>query len=109
MSDLGDLYLFTTYMSLENLRANRSVSPLVTLRQIFGALEHLHSRDFVHQDIKLENILIQSLTNLKLEDFDIAKKANLVENSLQTFCESYLYCASKIIRQKGCYDSKVNI
>ncbi len=96
-------------MSLENLKANRDVSLLVTLRQIFGALKYLHSRDFVHQDIKFENIFVQSLTNLKLEDFDIAKKANFVEHSFQTFCESYLYCALEIIRQKDCYNSKVNI
>jgi len=41
---------------------------------IVKALEHLKSVDVIHQDIKLENILIDEYFNLKLTDFTVSLK-----------------------------------
>jgi len=46
------------------------------------ALEHLRNLDVLHQDIKLENILIDNTLNLKLSDFTVSVKLN---KSLSTF------------------------
>ena len=42
-------------------------------RQLIQALEHMHSRDVCHRDIKLENILVDSKDmTLKVADFGYA-------------------------------------
>lgn len=42
--------------------------------QLLDAIEHLHSNDYCHLDIKLENILLDDDFSLKLTDFGFATK-----------------------------------
>lgn len=43
--------------------------------QVLLALEHMHEKNFVHRDLKLENLLITHDGAIKLTDFGFAKKA----------------------------------
>eukprot|EP00667_Euglena_gracilis_P002762 EG_transcript_2767 len=43
-------------------------------REIVEGLEHLHSNEIVHRDIKGANILVNSTGNIKLADFGCAKQ-----------------------------------
>ena len=43
------------------------------LRQIFGALSHIHARRIVHRDLKPENILVTETGQVKLMDFGVAR------------------------------------
>ncbi|VVC98061.1 unnamed protein product [Leptidea sinapis] len=49
-------------------------------KQLAAALEHLHQRDLVHRDVKLDNILIfkSDFSRIKLCDFGETRKVNSV-------------------------------
>ena len=40
------------------------------MKQLLDAVNYLHSRNLVHQDIKLENVCLDSNYNVKLIDFE---------------------------------------
>lgn len=50
------------------------------VRQIGSALEFIHSKEIVHRDVKLENILVfdEKLFRVKLADFGVARQAGTV-------------------------------
>ena len=49
--------------------------------QILKALEHAHSKDVVHRDIKPQNIILQRNGEIKVTDFGIAKTPHEAMNS----------------------------
>ena len=55
--------------------AMRERDAKIAVRRVAEALEHLHSRGYVHRDVKLENLLLAKpgdLNSLKLADFGFA-------------------------------------
>lgn len=45
--------------------------------QIILAIEYVHSINYIHRDIKPDNILIDKLGNIKLSDFGLSKKCDV--------------------------------
>ncbi|KAK3921687.1 Serine/threonine-protein kinase meng-po [Frankliniella fusca] len=82
--ETAGFYVFTQeYAPLGDLTANVSDNGIGDLhskrvaKQIASALEHLHSRDLVHRDVKLDNVLVlrSDFSRVKLCDFGETRRA----------------------------------
>nr|XP_012230073.1 PREDICTED: serine/threonine-protein kinase 10 [Linepithema humile] len=71
---LGDLTSNVTETGLGELHAKR------VARQLAAAVYHIHSRELVHRDIKLDNILVfrSDFSRIKLCDFGETRRVNTV-------------------------------
>jgi hypothetical protein len=82
---------------------NRGRPPLSELLRLFAqvvsALYFLHrDANYIHRDIKLENILLDEHQNVKLVDFGFSKRLSDGQSETTTVCGSLPYCAPEIFR-----------
>lgn len=78
------------------------------VRQLFLAINYLHSEDIVHRDIKPENILIEDMDSMsiKLADFGFATCLN--EKDLKDVLGSPIYMPPEIIKREQ-YGKQVDV
>jgi serine/threonine protein kinase len=78
-------------------------------RQIFLALNYMHSNNIVHRDLKPENILFENIESLelKLTDFGFATFFN-EKDKLELTLGSAMYMAPELLLNIK-YDSKVDV
>ena len=69
-------------------------------KQIIEGIEYIHSKNIVHRDIKLENILIDLKNNIKICDFGIGKILNNKNEKLYDQCGTLMYMAPEILLNK---------
>ncbi|XP_042638832.1 serine/threonine-protein kinase 33 [Orycteropus afer afer] len=77
------------------------------IQSLASAIAYLHSKDIVHRDLKLENVMVKSSfidannemnLNIKVTDFGLAvKKHCRSEAMLQTTCGTPIYMAPEVI------------
>ncbi|XP_076970023.1 serine/threonine-protein kinase 33 isoform X3 [Tamandua tetradactyla] len=77
------------------------------IQSLASAIAYLHSKDIVHRDLKLENILVKSSfaddnnemnLNIKVTDFGLAvRKQGRSESMMQTTCGTPIYMAPEVI------------
>lgn len=99
------LYLVTDYYSGGNLfahlresRAFSEVRAKFYAAELMLALEHLHSKDIVYRDLKLENILMDSKGHIILTDFGLSKPDIDKSGGASTFCGTAEYIAPEILQ-----------
>jgi len=69
------------------------------LQQVVHGLIYCHSKGVVHRDIKLENLLLDSDTNIRIIDFGLSA-ITAPGKKLKVFCGSPSYAAPEIVARR---------
>jgi CRP-like cAMP-binding protein len=67
---------------------------------VVSALEAIHATDYAYRDLKLENMMVDSLGYLKFVDFGFAKRV-LPGAKTQTLCGTPEYFAPELVLSRG--------
>lgn len=79
------------------------------MKQLFSALDYLHSKSISHRDIKPENFMLykkDDMTCIKMIDFGLSKDFS-ESNTMHTMSGSPYYIAPEVFLQK--YNMKIDI
>ncbi|KAH8924627.1 Pkinase-domain-containing protein [Atractiella rhizophila] len=81
-------------------------------RRIFGQLclgvSYIHSMGVVHRDLKLENVLLDGMLNVKIADFGFGREFE-GRRMLETFCGTTGYAAPEMLAGKKYAPEEVDI
>ena len=91
----GDLLTFVR----KRTKLSEKIAKFI-FRQIIEALQYIHSKNVIHRDIKLDNILIDLNNTIKLCDFGFAKVINK-DAKTYTKCGTPCYIAPEILLGLG--------
>ena len=69
-------------------------------RQLVDGLNYCHSKSILHRDIKLDNILLNAVGDIKICDFGVSKCVKKGERLVEQ-CGTPAYIAPEILRDKG--------
>ena len=76
----------------------------IIFNQILQGVAYLHSKNIVHRDLKLENLMFDfrdDIRSLKILDYGFSKVTQGVGDVLSTFCGSPQYVAPEILQLDG--------
>ena len=76
--------------------------------QISDGLSYLHSKEIVHCDLKLENIMVDNLNNLKIIDLGSSMNSNYPFKKKKLYIQSRYYRAPEILYEVG-FSDKIDI
>ncbi|KAJ9267333.1 hypothetical protein DTO195F2_566 [Paecilomyces variotii] len=98
---------------LYNYLLNHGPLPVDKVQRIFaqlvGAVCYVHSKQCVHRDLKLENILLDKHENVKLCDFGFTREYEGKASYLQTFCGTICYSAPEMLKGEKYAGEKVDV
>ncbi|KNG48684.1 protein kinase kin1 [Stemphylium lycopersici] len=77
-------------------------------RQIASALDYCHRNSIVHRDLKIENILISKMGDIKIIDFGLSNLFS-PKSQLKTFCGSLYFAAPELLQAKQYTGPEVDV
>jgi serine/threonine protein kinase len=89
-----DLY---QYMEKRDFRPITEKHGRLLFKQIVKAVRHMHKRNIVHRDLKLENIIVGKKDSLKLIDFGMAEQLVNNKHLSSQWCGSTDYVCPEIL------------
>ncbi|KAK9238052.1 kinase-like domain-containing protein [Lipomyces kononenkoae] len=76
--------------------------------QLCGAVAYIHTKNIVHRDLKLENILMDNHESVKLCDFGFTRECE-PKRLLQTFCGTICYAAPEMVKGEKYHGQSVDV
>lgn len=75
--------------------------------KVLEAVQYVHSKNVVHGDIKLTNIMVDSSRNIRLIDFGYSSSLSSNRDLIANYSGTPVYLAPEIIRKLP-YNGKIN-
>jgi tRNA A-37 threonylcarbamoyl transferase component Bud32 len=72
----------------------------ILMCELILAIKAMHSKNFIHRDIKVDNIFVDSDGHVKLGDFGLTKELKSSRCQTDSFCGSIAYLPPEIVKRK---------
>lgn len=104
--------LYENKSLVELLRSRRRLTETETrwyVAQLVAGLQHIHSQNIVHRDLKLGNLFLGSNMQLKIGDFGLSEKIMFEGDKLKSLSGTPNYIAPEILTDKTGHSFEVDI
>mmetsp|Transcript_26018 Transcript_26018/g.25613 ORF Transcript_26018/g.25613 Transcript_26018/m.25613 type:complete len:105 (+) Transcript_26018:512-826(+) len=71
------------------------------IAELILAVDSIHKMNYIHRDLKPDNIVLDAQGHALLTDFGLSKEGVYDNDSAKSFCGSVAYLAPEMLKRKG--------